>query len=90
MRRKWYKNNKEHCKAYDRGRSEIDKDKRIARHLVAQALINGTLTKKPCEVCGKIEVQSHHPDYTRSKALDVKWLCITHHKRLHVQLKKLL
>ena len=51
---------------------------RVAAHrAVAKALRNGTLIKKPCEVCGDTNSEAHHNDY--SKPLDVKWLCIKHH-----------
>ena len=64
--------------------------KRAARHdryrahwTVANALLNGTLAKSPCEVCGAINVDGHHDDY--SKPLDVRWLCRTHHNEHHAQ-----
>src|SRR3974390_1123490 len=41
----------------------------------------GKLIKKPCERCGKVTSQMHHPDYT--KPLEVKWLCRGCHLELH-------
>ncbi len=41
----------------------------------------GKVLKVPCLVCGTIEVESHHPDY--SQPLNVLWLCKPHHRRLH-------
>lgn len=48
-----------------------------ARNAVAYALECGTLTRKPCEVCGDPKTQAHHFDY--EKPLEVRWLCTTHH-----------
>jgi len=49
---------------------------------VFRALKNGKLVKKPCEVCGAINrIEAHHEDY--SKPLEVRWLCMKHHKMEH-------
>jgi len=37
----------------------------------------GSVVKATCEVCGSVEVQGHHDDY--SKPLEVHWLCRQHH-----------
>lgn len=53
-------------------------------HLVVQQALNrGDLVRQPCEVCGTTEgrIDAHHDDY--SKPLDVRWLCRSHHSRLH-------
>ena len=52
-----------------------------ARRQVSKALVSGALTKEPCQVCGAIKTEGHHPDY--SKALEVIWLCRHHHRLLH-------
>lgn len=41
----------------------------------------GKLIPKPCEVCGSLNVQKHHDDY--SKPLEVRWLCRDHHHEHH-------
>ena len=56
----------------------IKNPKKIRAHRkVYCALRNGTLRKKPCEVCGINKVSAHHNDY--NKPLKVKWLCKIHH-----------
>ena len=52
-----------------------------ARCAVANALQDGKICRKPCEVCGSLVVQAHHDDY--SKPLDVRWLCLAHHLEAH-------
>lgn len=60
---------------------------KYAAHIAVQrALTSGTLNKQPCEVCGASEadgvrIDAHHDDYR--KPLNVRWLCRTHHSRLH-------
>jgi len=48
---------------------------------VSNAVMRGKLKKEPCEICGSKEVEAHHDDYR--KPLDVRWLCMIHHKGLH-------
>jgi hypothetical protein len=52
-----------------------------ARYAVSTAIRCGKLVKAPCVECGEPKVQAHHLDY--SKALDVVWLCMKHHRDLH-------
>lgn len=64
--RRWRKENPEGYKAHT---------------MVGNAVRDGKLSKKPCEVCGSSVVHAHHDDYT--KPLDVRWLCALHHSRFH-------
>lgn len=58
-------------------------DRKRATSCVNNAVRDGRLMKKPCEVCGHPIVQAHHDDY--SKPLDVRWLCVQHHNEHHIQ-----
>ena len=58
--------------------------KRYRAHLaVKNALSRGELTRKPCEFCGEVKSEGHHPDYERP--CDVVWLCRKCHCQLHAQ-----
>ena len=65
---------------------ERDREKKLAKNAVYRAVCHGTITKKPCEVCGSDEVQAHHDDY--SKPLEVRWLCRRHHSDLHNKIRE--
>lgn len=56
-------------------------EKRAARIAVGNAIRRGTLIRKPCEVCGTMQSEAHHEDY--SKPLDVRWFCRVHHLMHH-------
>lgn len=62
---------------------------RQAHKAVSRAIRLGHITRKPCEAegCADPRTEAHHPDYSRP--LQVKWFCRTHHRRLHVALRKL-
>lgn len=66
---------------YQRKRRTLSVEKYKANSAVRNALYKGLLVKKPCEVCGNIKSEAHHPDY--SKPLDVMWLCLKHHREWH-------
>jgi hypothetical protein len=53
-------------------------EKYKARQAVANAIRDGRLVRQPCEVCGSLNVEAHHDDY--SKPFDVRWLCFKHHR----------
>ena len=57
-----------------------------ARIKIWRMLKSGNLKKQSCFVCGKKEVQAHHEDY--SKPLDIKWLCVIHHKEADKKLRQ--
>lgn len=50
---------------------------------VNNALKRGKLVKLPCWVCGRQNVEAHHPDY--DAPLSVVWLCAEHHKEIHLK-----
>jgi endogenous inhibitor of DNA gyrase (YacG/DUF329 family) len=56
-------------------------EKVAARWALNRAVRRGDVIRKPCEACGALKVHGHHDDY--SKPLEVRWLCRTHHERLH-------
>jgi hypothetical protein len=60
---------------------EQNRVKRACHVITGHAIRDGRLVKQPCEVCGEIEVDAHHDDY--SKPLDVRWLCRKHHAEHH-------
>ncbi len=61
-------------------------DSAIAK--AGRARSSGLLVPESCEQCGSTEnIDAHHDDY--SKPLEVRWLCRSHHKRLHTELKRL-
>lgn len=62
-----------------------DKRRNRAHVMVARAMRNGDLQKKPCSICGKENAYAHHDNY--DFPLDVIFLCQVHHKERHAQLK---
>lgn len=55
---------------------------RRAHHVVQNEIETGRLTRMPCEVCGETKaVHAHHDDY--SKPLEIRWLCVAHHRQHH-------
>jgi len=53
-----------------------------ARTAVNHAIKSGILKREPC-FCGETRTQAHHDDY--AKPLDVRWLCLKHHREVHAQ-----
>ena len=53
-----------------------------ANRMLSNALRDGKIKRKPCEVCGDIKSEGHHDDY--SKLFDIRWLCKKHHTEHHV------
>ena len=64
----------------------LHENKYTARLKVRNALRNGSLIKKPCEICGELKVEAHHDDY--SKPLEVIWLCKRHHQERNLLQKE--
>jgi hypothetical protein len=57
------------------------REKHKARWQVGRAIASGRLTRQACQVCGEARTEAHHDDY--NKPLDVRWLCIRHHREHH-------
>ncbi len=71
----------------DRAKKSVNKslkkypEKENARKIFQSAKSKGLIIPKPCEICGEIKSDGHHPDY--KKPLKIKWLCRKHHKEQH-------
>jgi hypothetical protein len=70
---------------YGRNRAINHPGKARANHAVTNAVRDGRLIRKSCEVCNNPKSEGHHTDYR--KKLDVRWLCFTHHRQAHGQLQ---
>ena len=68
------------CRVCDRERGQ--REHALARATMNNAVRNGRLTRKPCEVCGVAPAQGHHPR-GYDNPLDVVWLCQRHHNEAH-------
>jgi hypothetical protein len=58
-------------------------EKYKARNAVANAIRCNRLKKGNCEICGSINTQAHHEDY--SQPLNIRWLCFVCHRAEHGQ-----
>lgn len=64
--------------------SELPEDAKMkanARSYLHVYIKRGKIIKGPCIVCGDVNTEAHHQDY--SKPLDVTWLCKEHHDVVH-------
>ena len=61
-------------------------EKHKAHIAIRHAVQSGILHRQPCVVCGALNSQAHHDDY--SKPLEVMWLCPAHHAARHVHLRR--
>ena len=59
-----------------------------ARQMIGNAIKRGFIIKpKNCEVCGReTKIYGHHHDY--NKPFEVKWVCGSCHKKIHVKPKR--
>lgn len=57
-----------------------------ARRSVRTAIRKGALLRQPCAMCGRLDAEAHHDDY--SKPLEVRWLCAPRHRSHHAALRK--
>jgi len=60
--------------------------KKAAHIILKNAVKNGRISRKPCEVCGNHKSHAHHEDYLQP--FDVIWLCPKHHGQRHVQINE--
>jgi hypothetical protein len=58
-------------------------EKYEAHNTLNNAIRDGKIEKKPCEICGSLEVHAHHDNY--NLPLVVKWLCPVHHAQVHAE-----
>jgi len=90
--RDWRSNNKERYHKYRknyytmnatalRRRSRLYKFINFEKTSAHNKVSYTKLKRQPCEVCGSLDTQAHHDDY--SKPLEVRWLCQLHHSRVH-------
>ena len=81
---RWQNDQRRRQVQYERTRqwNEEHPEKYRAHYAVTNAVRDGRLKKEPCEVCGAAFTHGHHDDYT--KPLDVRWLCPSHHRQLHL------
>lgn len=78
--RRYQKLKPEVHKAANQRYGERYPEKKKATVAVSNAVRDGRLFKQPCSICGAVEVEAHHEDY--SKRLEVIWVCNPHHKEL--------
>lgn len=76
----WRQRNHEKIMEIQRRYRERNRVKYLARTALRNAVRDGKVQPKNCEVCGK-KAEAHHPDYSRP--LEVRWLCKGHHEDVH-------
>ena len=86
--REYVRKNKDRCRASAKQWSDNNPEKRRAHDKVSKAVRKGVLVPpSECEKCGedRLQIDAHHEDYSRP--LDVKWLCRSCHKEIHIKAK---
>jgi len=97
----WYDENPEHIKKYQKDhpydreahrQSALDfwakhPEQARANTLFGNAVRQGRIARQPCIVCGKVNAEGHHEDYSKPYVVD--WLCNTHHQALHKERRRL-
>ena len=70
------KNRPKHSELTDEQRKKAN-----CRSYTNEYVRRGKIIKQPCSVCGAINSEAHHIDY--SKPLLIEWLCRKHHLEHH-------
>ena len=85
--RKNYAKNKEQRRKQKREYYRKHRKQCLASVWVTREIVAGRMVPGPCDVCGSTErIVGHHDDY--SKPFEVRWLCASHHKRLHCEQRR--
>lgn len=66
--------------------AETGRAMKLARQ-AKRASAKAANTNAPCEVCGDVNSQGHHEDYSRP--LEVMWLCQKHHSARHMEMERI-
>lgn len=80
----WRKRNPDYWNNYKK--NPIEAKKVAARRILNNAITTNQIKRKDCEVktCSNIG-HAHHDNY--NEPLNVRWLCIKHHKQYHSKIK---
>jgi ribosomal protein S27AE len=77
----WRKNNSDRYNFLNEKSRLKTPEKSKARHTLNYAVNKKHIKKTACSVCGNVNSQAHHSDY--SKPLDIVWLCAKCHGLKH-------
>ena len=88
--KKWVERNPKKMREIHKRYETKNMVKRRAKDAIKRAIKAGKINRSACEVCGtSINVHGHHDSYDIDRWLDVRWLCLNHHKEWHVILDPL-
>lgn len=79
---------RKHMRAYRQSHIQKQREQQASLTAVYMAVKLGRLTRpETCSECGGAErIQAHHHlGYAKTHRLDVKWLCVSCHHKLHHQ-----
>ena len=87
LTKKWQIKNQDKVKKTDEKYKSENKDRVRARMALDGAVRYGKLIRGECEVCGTDkDIDGHHYlGYDKEHWLDVKWLCMKHHYKVHIK-----
>jgi len=93
-KREYYAKNAERIKDIIAQYNIENPSRRLSRDAVNNALSRGEITCGVCAVHGSAcdggKTEAHHDSYEQDKRLDVKWMCRSAHRQLHVDAARLL